>query len=884
MNNLKENSPGAQWWQFVLRFDEVSAPPNVDFHQRFPAIQTMLKEGSFQGEHALAVQALTTTHAGKVFITGGPGSGKSSLAANLVQAVTAGPPVVVAALQADGTPQDGSDTQSQDGQNAAADELDNQSQNDGQDASAADPWVKDNTKDRDGSAWNDGQDDSNNANQADAPPGNPVPERNGRVIWTAPQNAQVDDAVRRLTHKLANKTVVRCYPYDEELRAIMEAEHSAPEPHPVEDSMVRSEQQLIRTYNHFRSDRYQDKNPAVDQYSLSSFARRLINEDPEAYPLIREAWRIREQNPLMYSTNRAAYLAEGRRLLALVLDSADVIAATPVAFSYLFNHATEWKPDFIVVDEVGRLHETMAVLLPSRFPHVPTLFVGDSRQFGPMAVAADDKEYKVLFPAQRQFSFLQRVEANGRLDYALTVNHRAHGDVHDWPRNYFYRQEMKIANPRSPVTRGMQDWMIDACKDSDKQDAAPGSNFVFVNVADGHEETMGTSFINQVNARFIVELVARLVTQAAVQSTTQSRTADAAAQPVRGKILIITGYSQQKRLIRRMLDTLSETECPPGMVSVRTIDDSPSHEDDVVICDIVRSEGPGFLREMSRLCVMTTRARVLTVLVGQETVIPLGGAMRDMLDHIKARDSLITTAGWDQFCQYCLSPGHIKENCEERVVCGFCGEEHAGRYCPEAPAASEVLEPVCLDNIRREVFPNITAARSKKSYNMKKYKKAKQAEKASVFTTGRKAEAQKLRNLNQRYKKLLNGPDTDDDADDSIPVISSTANADSKIKSKRPHHRTSRKGKEQAVGTPSPSPEPLPFHPPSHDEKQTKEAEFQHNDDVLAEDALARAQLAKAQAASIFDAAGSSNSSFTVPSWDSMANDAAKDDTPYNDW
>lgn len=59
---------------------------------------------------------------------------------------------------------------------------------------------------------------------------------------------------------------------------------------------------------------------------------------------------------------------------------------------------------------------------------------------------------------------------------------------------------------------------------------------------------------------------------------------------------------------------LPEAELPRGLVSVRTIDDSPSHQAEVVICDLVRTEKPGFLIEDERLAVMTTRARVLTII------------------------------------------------------------------------------------------------------------------------------------------------------------------------------------------------------------------------------------------------------------------------------
>lgn len=53
------------------------------------------------------------------------------------------------------------------------------------------------------------------------------------------------------------------------------------------------------------------------------------------------------------------------------------------------------------------------------------LFIGDTKQFGPMAMAEQDNEYKALFTSQRKHSLLQRVEEAGHIDYVLSANHRA---------------------------------------------------------------------------------------------------------------------------------------------------------------------------------------------------------------------------------------------------------------------------------------------------------------------------------------------------------------------------------------------------------------------------------------------------------------------------
>ncbi|KAK4061324.1 hypothetical protein Trihar35433_9651 [Trichoderma harzianum] len=54
-----------------------------------------------------------------------------------------------------------------------------------------------------------------------------------------------------------------------------------------------------------------------------------------------------------------------------------------------------------------------------------------------------------------------------------------------------------------------------------------------------------------------------------------------------GRILVITGYKQQKRLLEQKIAELPEAEVPRGLVSVQTIDDSPCHQAEFVICESV---------------------------------------------------------------------------------------------------------------------------------------------------------------------------------------------------------------------------------------------------------------------------------------------------------
>lgn len=74
-------------------------------------------------------------------------------------------------------------------------------------------------------------------------------------------------------------------------------------------------------------------------------------------------------------------------------------------------------------------------------------------------------------------------------------------------------------------------------------------------------------------------------------------------------------------------EELAETphaDLPPGLWSVRTIDDSPSHQAEVVIYNKVQAKKPGFLVKEERMAVITTHAQAVTILVGKESMLTGG--------------------------------------------------------------------------------------------------------------------------------------------------------------------------------------------------------------------------------------------------------------------
>ncbi|KAK4072486.1 hypothetical protein Trihar35433_4550 [Trichoderma harzianum] len=74
----------------------------------------------------------------------------------------------------------------------------------------------------------------------------PAPNSVSMIVWTAPQNTQVADAVERLKSAMPNKKIVRVHSYALELRSFMNANPEAPESTPITKDTPGSHKQFIK--------------------------------------------------------------------------------------------------------------------------------------------------------------------------------------------------------------------------------------------------------------------------------------------------------------------------------------------------------------------------------------------------------------------------------------------------------------------------------------------------------------------------------------------------------------------------------------------------------------------------------------------------------------
>lgn len=209
----------------------------------------------------------------------------------------------------------------------------------------------------------------------------------------------------------------------------------------------------------------------------------------------------------------------------------------PVAMAQFLNHV-EWKPDLVIVDEAGRMTEAMAMIPAAKCPYAAMMWMGDVRQFKPMAPARQDVVFRDMFGPQPETSYLSRVDTLGKVDIVLHSNHRALGTVATWPNVYFYHDRMDIVNrAATPVTGRMLSWLRNF---SPKLQV----NSIFCHVENSMECPVGTSFTNPTNATFVRELVATLYHDNPMQNTRDSVTKDP-KEIRKGSVLILTGTASK---------------------------------------------------------------------------------------------------------------------------------------------------------------------------------------------------------------------------------------------------------------------------------------------------------------------------------------------------
>ncbi|KAF5257043.1 hypothetical protein FOXYS1_12453 [Fusarium oxysporum] len=261
---------------------------------------------------------------------------------------------------------------------------------------------------------------------------------------------------------------------------------------------------------------------------LSEFARGIAKADKRTWSGVIVAWNEKKKDPDAFAVNRVKHQAGFHRLMEYAVSQVDIVVGTPVALVEFAQH-TEFVPQLIVVDEAARLTENLSLVLQAQWQSAFSVYISDTQQFPPIGLTVEQRDFKAVFSYQRQISLFHPSRK-----------------FHDWVQKKFTRWGCLSAT--------------------------------LLSRPDNSEETKsGNSFSNPGNANFAVQLIVQLYQAAGiVEACDFSR---------RASILILTPYKAQRRMYDLLLLELTEAEVPKTLVEVRTIDDSPSHEANIIILD-----------------------------------------------------------------------------------------------------------------------------------------------------------------------------------------------------------------------------------------------------------------------------------------------------------
>jgi hypothetical protein len=304
------------------------------------------------------------------------------------------------------------------------------------------------------------------------------------------------------------------------------------------------------------------------------------------------------------------------------------------------------------------------------------------------------------------------MENAGKMLFRLRKNYRARVKAVEWAQSMFYGESMDVVHCRhNQASKNFINWVIKTFAGYKTY-----SSTLLIRPPNCNESMFGTSFSNEGNAHFAVQLVIQLYRDANVL--------DARDLSRRGSVLIITPYSVQKNYYDLLLNDVTEAEIPKALVEVRTVDDSPSHEADIVIVDWVRTNKKGFIDNPQRMCVALSRARIGTIMIGPGDKVPLVWPLNHLVEYCKDRHAAIDLkhrCHWDLMCPHCCQPGHMAKDCTFQPTCARCnGAQHATRNCPrnaEDAISVSAAEPITAnDGIERDAMnPPVKISNSKRA-------------------------------------------------------------------------------------------------------------------------------------------------------------------------
>lgn len=432
MNTLPKNSDIYAWWRWCELFGPFPEFASHNLTKVFPGLAT-LADDPVAGAKILEV--FTRTKAGKVMISGVPGSGKTHLTVTIAKHARTnlcypsrgqqGPPVEKVDTAAVGTSNVSTTTVTAALTPKYDKELDGRVEGPKPGEEFMNRGLPAPTAPANGPTVR-----ARVAPASYTPPAKNkstvaqprAPEKGQKVLIavSAPAHAIIDDAYARF-ERIGAKPV-KVYTYAAEMANLM---RPAPEPR----ELLKSNRQhnatvscLVRHINKIDMDKDDAPSARRDPRSLSNLALRIVPDDNRDKMLIMEGRQQQKASLVDFAVNKPEIKLACGRMLKIAMAACDIFLGTPVALVKLYNN-TGFTPNLIILENAERWTESLLALPLACWPEVPTIMTGDPRQGSPVvpttnASLIDGGKYvwRDTFGPQRKQSLLHRAVRNGAVD------------------------------------------------------------------------------------------------------------------------------------------------------------------------------------------------------------------------------------------------------------------------------------------------------------------------------------------------------------------------------------------------------------------------------------------------------------------------------------
>lgn len=287
--------------------------------------------------------------------------------------------------------------------------------------------------------------------------------------------------------------------------------------------------------------------------------------------------------------------------VAEVLKNTDVLIVTPAASADRIYKAN-FRPDFLIVDEATRMKPVSTLVLVANYTPLVYVLVGDHLQNGPLVFS----QHMVCntFGLQQRVSWFKAAIATNHPSSMLTYNYR-----HMTANGTFFNEQSyngkitfsKIAvSQMTTSVRHVSRWIKNKVIPQDpKRKANFSQGFSVMLDMNSRETVAARTMSNRVNDNFAVNVLTELL----------------ADKGFTGNVMLIATMGPFEVTRNGTFFAF-----PEARVEVRTAQAAQGAEADVVIVDFTRSEKPGMTSQAEFVNVVSSRGRVATVYLHNETV------------------------------------------------------------------------------------------------------------------------------------------------------------------------------------------------------------------------------------------------------------------------